>query len=96
MVDKVVTNKWLRSFLDLECFVLSGMTARDTLTAEMAFMFLERNSGRSAIDYPMGGSASLVSGRVMGFGQGLSLGVERHQGTIDCRRCSAALVRGVW
>ncbi|GAX80962.1 hypothetical protein CEUSTIGMA_g8397.t1 [Chlamydomonas eustigma] len=31
VVDKVVTNKWLRSFLDLECFVLSGMTAKDTL-----------------------------------------------------------------
>ncbi|GFH30802.1 carotene isomerase, partial [Haematococcus lacustris] len=28
VVDRVVTNPWLRSFLDLECFVLSGMTAR--------------------------------------------------------------------
>lgn len=50
---QVVTNKWLRSFLDLECFVLSGMTAKDTLTAEMAFMFAERNSGKSQIDYPV-------------------------------------------
>lgn len=48
-----MTNTWLRNFLDLECFVLSGMTARDTLCAEMAFMFAERNSGRSAIDYPV-------------------------------------------
>ena len=31
VVDKAVTNPWLRSFLDLECFVLSGMTAAHTL-----------------------------------------------------------------
>lgn len=33
VVDKVVTNPWLRKFLDLECFVLSGMTAKDTICA---------------------------------------------------------------
>ena len=31
VVDKAVTSPWLRSFLDLECFVLSGMTAAHTL-----------------------------------------------------------------
>lgn len=33
VVDKHVTDPWLRSMLDLECFVLSGMLAKDTLTA---------------------------------------------------------------
>jgi len=28
-----VTDPWLRSLMDLECFVLSGMLAQDTLTA---------------------------------------------------------------
>lgn len=28
-----MTNPWLRSFLDLECFVLSGMLAKDTICA---------------------------------------------------------------
>jgi hypothetical protein len=28
-----VTDPWLRAFLDLECFVLSGMTAKDTICA---------------------------------------------------------------
>ena len=37
----------------LQCFVQSGKTARDTLCAEMAFMFAERNAGRTAIDYPV-------------------------------------------
>jgi hypothetical protein len=39
--------------MDLECFVLSGMLAKDTLTAEMAFMFMERSQGRNRIDYPV-------------------------------------------
>lgn len=33
IVDKAVTDPWLRAFLDLECFVLSGMTAKDTIAA---------------------------------------------------------------
>ena len=35
VVDRVVTNPWLRTFLDLECFVLSGMLAKDTICAEV-------------------------------------------------------------
>lgn len=38
IVDPIVKNRWLRQFLDLECFVLSGMLAKDTICAEMAFM----------------------------------------------------------
>lgn len=33
VVDQVVTDPWLRGFLDLECFILSGMTAKDTICA---------------------------------------------------------------
>ncbi|GIM08727.1 hypothetical protein Vretimale_12721 [Volvox reticuliferus] len=69
LVDKHVTHPWLRAFLDLECFVLSGMTARDTLCAEMAFMFSERNAGRTAIDYPMGGSKAIIDALVRGVGK---------------------------
>ena len=36
VVDRVVTNPWLRTFLDLECFVLSGMLAKDTICAEVS------------------------------------------------------------
>jgi hypothetical protein len=42
-----------RALIDLECFVLSGMTAKDTLCAEMAFMFEERGRGKGRIDYPV-------------------------------------------
>ena len=33
VVDEVVTSPWLRAFLDLECFILSGMTSKDTICA---------------------------------------------------------------
>ncbi|KAK9796992.1 hypothetical protein WJX73_009416 [Symbiochloris irregularis] len=59
-LDKVVTNPWLRKFMDLECFVLSGMMAQDTIAAEMAMMLSERNAGHSTIDYPLGGSGAIV------------------------------------
>lgn len=35
VVDKVVTDPWLSGFIDLECFVLSGMLAKDTIAAEV-------------------------------------------------------------
>lgn len=63
---QVVTDPWLRNFIDLECFVLSGMPAKDTICAEMAFMFMERNKPASTIDYPLGGSAALVDALVRG------------------------------
>jgi hypothetical protein len=53
VVDKHVKDPWLKSLLDLECFVLSGMLAKDTLAAEMVFMFMERGEGRNRIDYPV-------------------------------------------
>ncbi|KAI7837615.1 hypothetical protein COHA_008541 [Chlorella ohadii] len=77
LVDKVVTNPWLRSFLDLECFILSGMTAKDTICAEMAFMFGERHSGETTIDYPVGGSKAIV--------EALVRGIEKHGGRVLLR-----------
>lgn len=77
VVDRVVTDPWLRKFIDLECFVLSGMLACDTICAEMAFMFMERNSGRSSIDYPMGGAGKLVDALVRGL--------TKHGGRLELR-----------
>ncbi|KAL3152692.1 hypothetical protein ABBQ38_012286 [Trebouxia sp. C0009 RCD-2024] len=74
VVDQVVTDPWLRKFLDLECFVLSGMLAKDTICAEMAFMLMERNREGSTIDYPMGGTSSIVDA--------LRRGIEKHGGKI--------------
>ena len=77
IVDRHVADPYLRALMDLECFVLSGMTARDTLAAEMAFMFAERGAGRGRIDYPLGGSEALVAALVRGL--------ERHGGRLLLR-----------
>lgn len=55
VVEKCQPTDFIRNLMDLECFVLSGMPARDTITAEMAFMFALRG-GKTTIDYPVGGT----------------------------------------
>lgn len=72
-----VTDPTLRALIDLECFVLSGMPAKDTLAAEMAFMFAERGRGIDRIDYPLGGSGSIV--------EALVRGIEKHGGRVVLR-----------
>ncbi|MEO0755485.1 MAG: NAD(P)/FAD-dependent oxidoreductase [Cyanobacteria bacterium J06648_16] len=65
LVDETVSDPWLRQLLDLECFLLSGMKAHETVAPEMAFMFGERS--QSVIDYPIGGSGAIVEALVRGF-----------------------------
>ncbi len=74
-VDETVRDPWLRRLIDLECFLLSGMKAHDTVAPEMAFMFGERAT--SVIDYPIGGSGALVEALIRGlkrWGGSLQLG----------------------
>ena len=53
------------------------MLAKDTICAEMAFMFMERNRAGSTIDYPLGGSGQIVAALVRGL--------ERHGGRLLLR-----------
>ncbi len=65
LVDETVRDPWLQHLLDLECFLLSGMMAHETVAPEMAAMFGERS--HAAIDYPVGGSGALVAALVRGL-----------------------------
>jgi phytoene dehydrogenase-like protein len=65
IADQTVTDPWVRYLFELECFLLSGMAAKDTVAPEMAFMFGERTG--SAIDYPIGGSGAIVAALVRGL-----------------------------
>eukprot|EP00976_Prorocentrum_cordatum_P071983 1180531-Prorocentrum_minimum.AAC.9 len=68
LLDKVnVKNKFIRNMMDLECFVLSGLPADGTITAEMAFMYGERNRKGSTIDYPIGGAEAVINALVRGM-----------------------------
>lgn len=65
LLDQTVQDPWVRRLVDLECFLLSGLKAADTLTPEVAFVFGERET--APVDYPLGGSAALVAALVRGF-----------------------------
>ena len=65
VMDATVHDPFVRRLIDLECFLLSGLKAKDTVTPEMAFMFGERT--HSVIDYPIGGSGAIVEALVKGL-----------------------------
>jgi carotene isomerase len=65
ILDQTVQDPWVRRLVDLECFLLSGLTAAGTVAPEMAFMYGERD--RTPIDYPIGGSGALVAALVRGL-----------------------------
>ncbi|MEL7314142.1 MAG: NAD(P)/FAD-dependent oxidoreductase [Cyanobacteria bacterium J06559_3] len=67
LMDRVVRDPFIRNWLDLLCFLLSGLPATGTSTAEMAFMFADWYRPNVQLDYPIGGSAALVDALVRGL-----------------------------
>ncbi|MGG6266825.1 phytoene desaturase family protein [Leptolyngbya sp. AN10] len=65
LMDQTIRDPWVRRLIDLECFLLSGLKAHGTIAPEVAFMFGERT--RSVIDYPIGGSGSIVDALIRGL-----------------------------
>lgn len=75
LVDQCIHDPWVRRLIDLECFLLSGLKAHETIAPEVAFMFGERTN--SVIDYPIGGSGAIVEALIRGlkkWGGSLRLG----------------------
>ncbi|MGD1861431.1 MAG: phytoene desaturase family protein [Leptolyngbyaceae cyanobacterium] len=67
LMQRAVTDPFLKNWLDLLCFLLSGLPAAGTSAAEMAFMFADWYRPGVQLDYPVGGSAALVSALVRGL-----------------------------
>ncbi|MGF1523663.1 MAG: phytoene desaturase family protein [Leptolyngbyaceae cyanobacterium] len=67
LMDRAVTDPFIRNWLDLLCFLLSGLPATGTSAAEMAFMFADWYRPNVQLDYPVGGSAALVNALVRGL-----------------------------
>lgn len=65
VAEGIVKDPWVRRLIDLECFLLSGLPARDTVAAEIAFMLGERT--RAGVEYPIGGSEAIVDALVRGL-----------------------------
>ncbi len=65
ILDRDVRDPWVRRLVNLECFLLSGLTAHQTVAPEVAFMLGER--ANSVVDYPLGGGGALVDALVRGL-----------------------------
>lgn len=63
-MDRVITDPFIRNWLDLLCFMLSGLPANGTICAEMAFMFADWYRPQVLLDYPQGGSGAIVAALV--------------------------------
>ena len=60
IMDGTIRDPFIRNWLNMLCFLLSGLPAEGTSTAEVAFMFADWYRPNVQLDYPMGGSAALV------------------------------------
>ena len=67
IMDEVITDSFIRNWLDLLCFMLSGLPAHGTSAAEMAFMFAEWYRPNVVLDYPVGSSEAIVDALVRGL-----------------------------
>lgn len=67
LMDEVITDPFLQNWLNLLCFLLSGLPASGTSAAEMAFMFADWYRPGVVLDYPLGGSGALVNALVRGL-----------------------------
>ncbi|HEY9627085.1 MAG TPA: NAD(P)/FAD-dependent oxidoreductase [Coleofasciculaceae cyanobacterium] len=66
-LEGVVQDPFIRNWLDLLCFMLSGLPAKGTMAAEMAFMFADWYRPNVVLDYPQGGGGALIGALVRGL-----------------------------
>lgn len=67
IMDRVgVTNPFVKRILDTEAFLLSGLKADKTITAEIAFMVGER-AKKGSIEFPIGGARAIIDALVRGI-----------------------------
>ncbi len=59
-----MTDPFILNWLDLLCFLLSGLPASGTIAAEVAFMFNEWYRPDCKLEFPRGGSQAMVGALV--------------------------------
>ena len=67
IANKFLTDPFLKNWVDLLSFLISGMSMDDTNTAAMATLFNEWFKPNAYLEYPLGGSESVVNALVRGF-----------------------------
>ena len=60
MIEGKITHPFIKNWMDLLCFLLSGKPANGTLTAEIGFMFDDWFRPNAMLEFPLGGSGAIV------------------------------------
>eukprot|EP00908_Phaeocystis_cordata_P023802 Transcript_6256.p1 GENE.Transcript_6256~~Transcript_6256.p1 ORF type:complete len:380 (+),score=137.21 Transcript_6256:765-1904(+) len=71
--EEGVTDPFIRNWLDMICFLLQGATVKDAPTTLMAYMLSDFYRPGVALDFPKGGTRSIVDALVRG--------VTKHEGS---------------
>lgn len=61
---KLTKGTFVHNYMDLLCFLLSGLPASGTIAAEVAFMFQEWFKPGATLEFPKGGSQAMVQALV--------------------------------
>ena len=61
---KLTKGTFVYNYMDLLCFLLSGLPADGTIAAEVAFMFQEWFKPGASLEFPKGGSQAMVQALV--------------------------------
>ncbi len=96
IMDSVVQDPFIRNWLNMLCFLLSGLPASGTSAAEVAFMFADWYRPGVTLDYPIGGSAALVAALVRGLqkhGGELRLNAHVEQVLVEGKRAIGVQLR---
>ncbi|KAL4184021.1 hypothetical protein AMTRI_Chr11g157960 [Amborella trichopoda] len=60
-------DPFIRNWLDLLCFLLSGVKSNGTLSAEMVYMFAEWFKPGCSLEYPLHGTGAIVDALIRGL-----------------------------
>lgn len=94
--QEVIQDPFLHNWLDLLCFLLSGLPASGTSAAEMAFMFADWYRPGVRLEYPQGGSGSVVQALVRGlekYGGQLRVNAHVDQIQVESKRAQGVILR---
>ena len=67
-----VSSKWTRDWLDYLSFALSGLDATGTIAAAVVYTLGDLHRSGAYLDYPIGGSESVINALVRGVEEGSS------------------------
>ena len=77
MDENEIRNPFIRNYMEMLCFLLSGAPASGTMAAEIGYMFDDWYKPNSTLEFPTGGSGAIIDALIRGvekFGGEIKLG----------------------